>query len=191
MVSEMKEPAPRVPESHRSAILAAASIAILLAGCAHSGRLKYVAETIAPVPRDSTVKDVRGRSHVIQTWQPMFSDTLIGLVPGTSDSTRRYLGRLRDGFTADTLNLFILGDNRPGWRAVRLQPEYATIQQMFSPNPVKIVRGLITIPWAIVKGLWPDLALLRDLPDKIRNMPNWSSEQQVVNAMVGDRKSVV
>lgn len=166
-------------------LAAAATAVVLLAGCAHTGRLKYVAATIAPVPKDSTVKDIRGGSHVIQTWRPMFSDTLIGLVPGTSDSTHRYLGRLRDGYTADTLNLFVFGDNRPGWRAVRLAPEWATIQQMFSPNPVKIVRGLITIPWAIVKGLVPDLALLRDIPDKIRNMPNWGREQQVMKAMLG------
>ena len=184
-MSRSTRPTRRPTPTRASAILAAASIAILLAGCAHTGRLKYVAATIAPVPKDSTVKDIGGGSHVIQTWRPMFGDTLIGLLPGSSDSTRRYLGRLRAGYTADTLNLFILGDNRPGWRAVRLQPELTTIQQMFSPNPVKIVRGLITIPWAIVKGLYPDLALLRDMTNKIRNMPNWGREQQVVNAMIG------
>ena len=183
--SRCTPPARRATPTRVSAMLAAASVATLLAGCAHTGRLNYVAATIAPVTRDSTVKDVRGRSHVIQTWRPIFGDTLIGLLPGTADSTRRFLGRLRDGYTADTLNLMIFGDNRPGWRAVRLQPEYATIKQMFSPNPVKIVRGLITIPWAIVKGLWPDLALLRDIPDKIRNTPNWSRETQVMNAMLG------
>ena len=179
-------PARRVIRTQVPAMLATASVAVLLAGCAHTGRLKYVAATIAPVTRDSTVANVRGGgSHIVQTWRPMFSDTVIGLLPGTADSTRRFLGRLRDGYTADTLNLMIFGDNRPGWRAVRLAPEWATIRQMFSPNPVKIVRGLITIPWAIVKGLWPDLALLRDIPDKIRNMPNWSREKEVTSAMLG------
>ena len=41
-------PAQRVTLTRVSAILTAASIAILLAGCAHTGRLKYVAATISP-----------------------------------------------------------------------------------------------------------------------------------------------
>jgi len=114
----------------------------------------------------------------------MFGDTVIGLVPGTGDSTRRYLGRLRDGYTADTLNLFVFGDNRPGWRAVRLQPELTAIQQMISPNPLRIARGLIAIPWAIVKGLYPDLALIRDMDNKVRNMPTWGREREVMSAML-------
>jgi hypothetical protein len=174
----------------RGSSILAASVAMLLVGCAHTGPLKPVSSTVAPVLKDSTVHEPRGGTHVIQTWQPMFGDTIIGLIPGTGDSTRRYLGRLRDGYTADTLNLFLLGDNRPGWRAVRLAPEYAAIQQTVSLNPVKVVRGLVTIPWAVVKGLWPDLALLRDIPDKVRNMPHWSRETQVMNAMLGKLDSL-
>lgn len=166
------------------ATVAAAAATILLAGCAHTGRLKYVAMTASPVPVDTTVHDTRGRSYVIQTWRPMFSDTLIGLVPGTGDSSRRYLGRLRDGYTADTLNVIIFGDNRPGWRATRLQPEYTTIHRMISANPVNIARGLVTIPIALVKGLVPDLALIRDVPDKLRNMPAWGRERQVMSAIM-------
>ena len=46
------------------------------------------------------------------------------------------------------------------------------------------MRGLITIPWALVKGLYPDLALFRDIPALIERMPKWSREHQVVNAML-------
>ncbi len=120
----------------------------------------------------------------------MFGDTLIGLVPGTADSSRRYLGRLRNGYTADTLNIFLLGDNRPGNRVSRLQPEYATLQQMFSPNPVKFFKGLVTIPFMLVKGLYPDLALLRDIPGRLRHMPTWGPERKVVSAMLAKADSL-
>ncbi len=172
------------PTSLPRRVLIAILVASCLGSCAHTGRLQPVAITLSPVAKDSTVRDHHGASHIAQSWHPMFGDTLIGLVPGTGDSTRRYLGRLRDGYTADTLNIIVLGDNRPGWRAVRLQPEYARIQRMLSPNPLKFLTGLVNIPWAIVKGLYPDLALLRDIPDKIRNMPNWSRETEVSSAVL-------
>lgn len=181
----MIHPSPIRSDVRRAMGALLATAVILLTGCAaKSGRLHYVAATIAPVAKDTTLKDVAGRPHPVQLWRPMFSDTLIGLVPGSGDSTKRYLGHLRDGYTADTLNLFIFGDNRPGWRAVRLQPEYTTIQQMWSLNPIKFVKGLITIPWAIVKGLYPDLALARDIVNKTRNTPNWGREKQVASAML-------
>jgi 3',5'-cyclic AMP phosphodiesterase CpdA len=157
---------------------------MLLAGCAHLGMLKPVSQTISPVASDSSLANREERRKTLGPWRPLFSDTLIGLVPGTADSSRRYLGRLRDGYTSDTLNLMLFGDNRPGWRAARLAPEYATIQRMFSPSPINILRGLVTIPWAIGKGLWPDLALLRDLPDKFRNMPVYGREREVIGAML-------
>lgn len=157
---------------------------MLLAGCAGPGRLSYVAETVSPVPKDSTVRDVEGRTRTIQTWRPMFSDTLIGLVPATGDTAKRYLGRLRDGYAADTLNVIMFGDNRPGWRSTRLQPEYATISRMFSLNPVKVVKGLVTIPILLVKGLFPDLAILRDIPGKLRNQPTWGREKQVMSGIM-------
>src|SRR5262245_18560703 len=105
------------------------------AACATPGRLTPVVATVAPVLRDTVLHDVRGRPRVVQTWRPMFSDTLIGLVPGTGDSSRRYLGRLREGYAADTLNVIMFGDNRPGWRAARLQKEYATMHKMWSGRP--------------------------------------------------------
>jgi hypothetical protein len=152
-------------------------------GCAGHGRLAPVATTVAPVPRDTTVRDVTGRLHVAQTWRPMFGDTLIGLVPGTGDSTRRYLGRLRDGYAADTINVMLFGDNRPGWRSARLQTEYAAVHKMFV-SPRDFFNGLVAIPVGLAKGVWPDLALIRDIPDKVTNMPRWGREKQVMSAML-------
>ena len=106
------------------------------------------------------------------------------MAPGTADSSIRFLGRLRDGYTADTLNIFLCGDNRPGYRLSRLRPELLTIRDGLSLNPIKFARGLITIPWAIVKGLYPDLALIREMPALLRHMPKYSREHQVVNAML-------
>jgi len=157
---------------------------MLLSGCAYMGALKPVSQTISPVVSDSSAVNREERRKAVVPWHPLLGDTLIGLVPGTADSTRRYLGRLRSGYTADTLNVMLFGDNRPGWRAARLAPEYAKIQGIFSPSPLKILNGLIAIPWGIAKGLWPDLALIRDLPDKFRNMPVYGRERQVVSAML-------
>lgn len=162
----------------------ALSSAMLLAGCAHMGTLKAVSQTISPASIDSSALNRAERRRALGPVRPPVGDTLVGLVPGTADSSRRYLGRLRDGYTSDTLNIMLYGDNRPGWRAARLAPEYATIQRMISPNPLNILRGLVTIPWAIVKGLWPDLALLRDVSGKFRNMPVYGRERQVLSAML-------
>ena len=113
---------------------------------------------------------------------PMFGDTLIGLLPGTADSTRRFLGRLRDGYTADTLNILLFGDNRPGFRTTRLAPQWYAIRGMFSPSPMKILRGVAAIPVGLVRGLWPDLALLRDIPDRLRHTPTWGREREAAGA---------
>ena len=179
-----RAPGPGWPRASAALLLLTAIGVTVVIGCAAPGHLKYQAATVAPVPKDTVVADFTGRARRVQTWHPMFSDTLIGLVPGTSDSSKRYLGRLRSGFTADTLNFIIFGDNRPGWRATRLQPEYSALKQIVSFNPVDIVRGLFAIPVMLFDGLYPDLALVRDMPNKIRNMPNWGREKEVVSAML-------
>jgi hypothetical protein len=175
----------------RPAVLVLGAIVVLLnAGCAHMGRLSYVAQTVAPVETDSTRVRRAMREPLPNPIGPMFGDTLIGLVPGTADSSRRFLGRLRSGYTADTLNIFLLGDNRPGNRTTRLMPQYLALQEMFSFNPLKIIRGLWAIPVGLVKGLYPDLALIRDIPGKLTHMPTWGPEQKVVTAMVARADSL-
>jgi hypothetical protein len=161
-----------------------AAVVILLAGCARMGRLQSVGHTVSPAPADSTNREAGDQRRVRTSLRPLFGDTLIGLAPGTADSSIRFLGRLRNGYTADTLNVFLCGDNRPGYRLARIGPELLTIRQGLSLNPIKFLRGLITIPWALVKGLYPDLALFRDIPALIERMPKYSREHQVVNAML-------
>jgi calcineurin-like phosphoesterase family protein len=165
-------------------LLAAAVAALLLAGCAHVGRLQNVGHTVSPVLADSTDRDEGERGRALTPLRPLFGDTLIGLTPGTADSSRRFLGRLRDGYTVDTLNVILCGDNRPGFRLRRLEPQLLAIRQGLSPNPIKIVRGLINIPWAIVRGLYPDLALIREIPAVIGHRPKLSREHQVMSAMM-------
>ncbi len=166
--------------------LTALIAATALSGCAHVGRLSYVPQTVAPVKVDSTENEQEGsrRRRSALGFGPMFGDSLIGLLPGTADSSRRFLGRLRDGYTADTLNIFLLGDNRPGNRATRLAPEYFAVTGMFSRNPVKILKGLVAIPIGLVKGLLPDLALVRDIPGRLRHQPTWGPEAKVLTAMI-------
>src|SRR5436309_4905466 len=92
-------------------LLAAGAVWILGAGCARVGRLTHVPQTVAPVRADSLTGEAHeggGKVRAAPAWHPLFGgDTLIGLKPGTGDSTRRYLGRLLDGYTADTLNIVL------------------------------------------------------------------------------------
>jgi hypothetical protein len=161
-----------------------AACLVSIGGCARIGRLTQVPLTIAPTRSHAAGVEPATQAPGERPFRPLFGDTLIGLKPGTADSSRRYLGRLRDGYTSDTLNLVVFGDNRPGYRSARLANEYHTIGQMFSPHPARIVKGLITIPWILVKGLFPDLALIRDIPARIRNMPTWGREREVLSAVL-------
>jgi hypothetical protein len=167
---------------------AAAGLALLalLAGCSHVGRLAPPPQTIAPADTTGGSNPSAAVRHATSApYHPMFgADTLIGFVPGTGDSARRYLGRLRNGFTADTLNLILLGDNRPGFRSTRIDKELAVIKSGVSPNPVKIVKGLVYIPIAVVKGMVPDLGLVRDVPPLITANPTWGREHQVLHAIM-------
>jgi len=169
----------------------------LVAGCAHVGYLSGVSHTVTPVkaesseakPANQRAARNEGEEKIQRELEPaplraIFADTLIGLVPGTGDSTRRYLGRLRDGYTADTLNVFIAGDNRPGFRLNRLDPTLATMKQGLSPNPLKFLRSIALIPVLVFKSLYPDLAIFRDAPAMIEGMPTWGREHQVFNAML-------
>jgi len=164
------------------------ALATGLAGCAHTGLLTNVGHTVTPVVADSIGHGERahGRGHALAPppLRPLFGDTLIGLMPGTADSTHRFLGRLRDGFTADTLNIILCGDNRPGYRLARLAPQFLAIRQGLSPNPLKILKGLVNIPILLVHGLVPDLALVREFPALISHNPKWGREHQVMSAIL-------
>ena len=172
----------------RSALKLGLAVSVLLGativmcpGCANMGKLTYVPEPVSPQADSTKTRETKVR---VPYWSPLFGDTAIGFVPNTADTTRRYLGRLRTGFTADTLNVLLFGDNRPAYRSVRIQPELKRIRGMLSLNPVNWFKGLITIPVALAKGLYPDLAIIRDIPAGLRRMPTYGREHQVLNAMV-------
>jgi len=181
---------PKSPQTFRRHALRVASVcaAVLTfaAGCSHVGKLAPLSQTIAPA--DTTGGNNPGaavRHTAAAPYHPMYgADTLVGFVPGTGDSARRYLGRLRNGYAADTLNLILLGDNRPGFRTTRINGDIAIIKDGISPNPVKIVRGLIHVPIALVKGMVPDAGLVRDVPYLVTNNPKWGREHQVLNAIM-------
>ncbi len=159
-------------------------------GCARVGRLTYVRQTLVPAPADSTARLREARPQDRAPWSPIFGDSLIGIAPGTADTATRFLGRLRAGYTADTLHVILFGDNRPGFRITRLAPQWYAIRRMFSLNPAKFFGGLVAIPVGIVRGLWPDLALIREIPERIRNTPHWGREQQVMRAILTDMDSL-
>jgi calcineurin-like phosphoesterase family protein len=162
--------------------LAAALLFLCLGGCARVGKLNFVPQTLAPADTTGGHHPERAVRHTAPVHALFGPDTLIGFQPGTGDSSRRFLGRLRRGYTADTLNILLVGDNRPGFRTTRLNNELVIIRNGLSPNPVKIGRALITIPYALVKGLVPDLALVRDVPPLVTAMPTWGREHQVLAA---------
>jgi len=151
-------------------------------GCARLGKLAYQPMSMSPVQSKSTPGTHPTPERI--DLRAMFGDTLIGLAANTGDSTRRYLGRLRDGYAVDTLNVVLFGDNRPGWRASRLAPEFQDLQNTFSGHPGALLRGLGSVPMMLGKGLYPDLALIRDIPDRVRRMPTWGRERQVVSAVL-------
>jgi 3',5'-cyclic AMP phosphodiesterase CpdA len=164
--------------------VAVLGIAALLAGCAGVGRLTFVPQPLTPADTTGGHHPERATFHTAMLHGLIGPDTLVGFKPGTGDSSRRFLGRLRDGYTADTLNLILLGDNRPDYRSSRLVGELAVIRAGLSPHPLRIARALITIPYALVKGLLPDLALIRDIPAVVRHMPTWGREHQVTSAIL-------
>lgn len=181
---------PRPTERVISAVAAAALLLLGLGGCARTGRLDNVGHTVSPAPADSTVSGARARPSPRIPLAPLFGGQLIALEPGTADSTIRFLGRLRAGYTADTLNVFLCGDNRPGFRLARLKPQLMTIREGFSLNPIKILRGLINIPYAIGKGIYPDFALFLEMPALLGNMPKWGREREVMKAMMSQIDSL-
>lgn len=173
---------PGRPTPRAAALLGITTAAVItLAGCGHTGRLQDVGHIVSP---RSTEERAGESESVGPPLLPLFGDTLIGLMPGTADSSTRFLGRLRDGYTADTLNIFLCGDNRPGYRLTRIGPQLRTLQQGMSLNPINILRGLAIIPWVLAKGLYPDFALIREVPALIGHMPKWGREHEVMEAML-------
>jgi Calcineurin-like phosphoesterase len=164
-------------------IVTAAALAVL-SGCAHVGRLALVAHPLTPADTTGGHHPERATIHSDPMHGLFGRDTLIGFMPGTGDSSRRYFGRLRTGYTADTINFILLGDNRPDFRSARLAPEFVTIRRGLSPNPLRIGLALVTIPWAFVKGMFPDLGLIRDIPSVVRQMPTFGREHQVMSAIL-------
>ncbi len=168
----------------RSATLLLAVIALCLPGCARMGELQHVVQPVAPVKPDREADEEREGGPERSPPRALFGgDTLIGFQPGTPDSAKRFLGRLWEGYTADTLELILCGDNRPAYYSARLKVDFARVQGMISPNPLKILRGLVTVPIMLFKGLYPDLALIRDIPAFMRKQPQWGHEKEVIQAI--------
>ena len=184
------------------------AISCVLVGCAKVGKLTFVDPISPVVPQDIAVAADSARAESgpqaetggpggrgepmrpIAPLRAMFADTLLGFRPNTGDSAKRYLGRMRHGFVADTLEFILIGDNRPAYRSTRLRPELTRMREMVSLNPVNWIKGLITIPIFLVKGLIPDLAIPRDIPQLIRNMPTYGREQQVIDAIMARADSL-
>ena len=196
----------------RSARLRLLVLGVLLAaiGCARApmGKLTFVDPVSPIVPQDIAVArdsaraesgpraetgGTSGKGEAMRPIAPlraMFADTLLGFRPNTADSAKRYLGRLRNGFVADTLDFILMGDNRPAYRTTRLRPELTNMKNMLSLNPVNWVKGLVTIPIFLVKGLIPDLAIPRDIPALMNNMPTYSREREVIAAVMARADSL-
>ena len=162
--------------------------ALLSIGCAQVGRLHNTPVTMSPKHAgEDDRRFARGRDEPFTA--SMFEDTTIGLVPGTADTAKRFLGRLRQGYTADTLDIMVFGDNRFGYRSTRLATQYYRIAAMFK-SPGKFAVGLANIPLLFFRGLWPDLAIIRDVPSRIRHLPTWGPQRTVVSAMVAKIDSI-
>ncbi len=124
-------------------ILASALVMALAAGCASKGYLKP-REPVTPTPLKVAAgpgaEDAAGKVLGPPPFAP-FADSLIGFAFDSADSTRRYLGRLSDGYVADTLNVIIFGDNRPGWKSSYLRPQGQAILDICVPQSVELAEG--------------------------------------------------
>ena len=192
----------RTARAFRGVRVAVLPSVLLLAGCANVGRLRFNPSPIAPTQTHVAGKNphpdtpavpgtIPAKPSSSQAKQaappvigPMFGDTLVGLTPGTADSTRRYLGRLRTGFASDTLNFILYGDNRPGFRSSRLVPEFNRMKVMFTHFPTQFFPGLLAVPQALLHGLYPDLGLIRDIPGYFRHTTNYGREKQVLSGIL-------
>jgi hypothetical protein len=191
-----------------ASLLIALALAAAGAGCARVGRLSFVDPVSPVVPqevseaqdssrlaagigrreRDSGRRTPPSRPEVAM--RAMFADTLLGFQPGTADSAKRFLGRLRRGFTADTLNVVVMGDNRPSYRSTRLRNHTDAIRGMLSLNPVRFFKGLVNIPLFLIKGTVPDLAIWRDIPALFTKSPGYGRERQVMTAIMARMDSL-
>jgi len=170
----------------RVALLLAGAV-FVLAGCAHVGKLSLPEQkTLSPVQARSTPQSQTEPGELASPMRPLFAvgDTVLGFIPGTADSSKRYLGRLLRGYTADTLNIVVYGDNRPGYRTSALSNELGKMQGILSLNPKKVGVGLINIPVFLFKAFIPDLKLVRDTPALITKQPTWGRERSVVDAIL-------
>jgi hypothetical protein len=173
----------------RSATVLLTVLALAFPGCASMGKLQQVSQPVAPVkpaeqpaPRPNG-KERQGGQEQSPPRALFGGDTLIGFQPGTPDSAKRLLGRLWEGYTADTMEIILCGDNRPAYFSSRLKVDFARVKGIFSLNPVKIARGLVTVPIVLFKGFFPDLALIRDIPAYVRKQPQWGHEKEVIHAI--------
>ena len=148
------------------------------------GTLQHVPQPVSPIKPAQGVPGARVPETRPDLMRALFSgDTLVGFQPETSDSTRRYLGRLWEGYTADTVEVMLCGDNRPAYHSARLKPDFQKLGGLFSLRPRRMLGGLVAIPVTLFKGFVPDLAFVRDIPALITKQPNWGREKDVNRAI--------
>jgi hypothetical protein len=153
--------------------LAEALAALLLAGCASLGTL----DGVKTPRRDFTVP-----AAATSETPTALVDLDATFTPGTADPAHRYLGRLRSGSVADTIDIVLLGDNRPGQRSYALAEHSDAVRGMWSLNPVAWGRGLLHLPALLVRGFIPDLKIVRDIPGRRTHQPTFSEERAVITA---------
>ena len=163
------------------AVLLLAVLLPAILGCASPQRLDLV-QPVAPAAPEAFPRDARAGSQGAAL-QALFASPDVGFRAGTADPTRRLLGRLQRGYAADTLNVIIMGDNRPAFRSVTLKPNLKRIEKIASLNPLDWALGLVNVPILLFRGTIPDLKLWRDIPDMLARTPSYGREEQVLAAV--------
>lgn len=148
------------------------------------GTLQRVPQPVSPIKPAQGIPGARVPETRPDLMRALFSgDTLVGFQPETADSTRRYLGRLWEGYTADTVEVMLCGDNRPAYYSARLKADFQKVGGLFSLRPRRMLEGLVAIPVTLFKGFVPDLAFVRDVPALITKQPKWGREKDVDRAI--------
>src|SRR5262249_48906847 len=112
------------PWPRRFALLLACA-GLCVAGCAHVGKLSLPEQkTLSPVQPRTTPQSEHSVEAAPARMAPLMAvgDTVLGFIPGTADSSRRYLRRLLRGHHPHTLNIVVYRDNPPGEPATAPAP---------------------------------------------------------------------
>ncbi len=173
----------RPSRSARTLLLGAALA--LSPGCATAPYGPYQGPN--PAPAAITAFDPRWESGVAteaQAGAPPF------LIPGTTRRDRFAVGTVAIPPEADSLVFLVYGDNRPGLRMLTTAWGLPAVKEIASPDPGRILWGIVNIPVMLVQAFVPRLDLFQDLHSAtFSHRYSGGNERGVLEAIAAERSA--